>query len=217
MILEKALTKDQISLANDIHRRMSAWCVSESSLDFLAQRFPEFTPETTLIKAVLVNSLYGTNVWDIVRVAEYVQGILTPDTLINADIDLVERMAHVPKGPNEKKPKRRYSFAAKFAHFFINSEQYPILDTLAEEMVKWHLGRQAMVYNDEQRYVSFVRNFNYLRESIEGSHSLRELDRYLWIAGHYHNWKKNAEVPMYGELRSYFENNFADLDRVFCV
>jgi len=215
VILEHSLTNDHISFANDIHQKMKSWCLSELSLDHLAQSQPEFTPETTLTKAVLINSLYGTNVWDIVRVSEYIRGLLTPGTLADADIELVERMAHVPAGPRGKKPKRLYSFSAKFAHFFITNDKFPILDSIAEKMIKWHLGRKAMIYNDGKRYITFVSNFNRLRESIDDSFTLRELDRYLWFAGQYYRWLRNPEVKLNVELREYFETHSTRLGDIY--
>lgn len=114
------LTLDQVEAAGRLHGTLQEWQVADRALYALARSTPGFGPDATLLKSVAVNALYRTNVFAIVRVARHVESTLTERDLDIAGPDLVEELANVPLGGAETKPRMRRSFAAKFAHFFID-------------------------------------------------------------------------------------------------
>jgi len=54
------------------------------------------------------------------------------------------------------------SFAAKFCHFFVNENGFPIYDEMAKQAIKLHLGDQYSSGNTKL-YVTFCDNFGRLR------------------------------------------------------
>ena len=91
------------------------------------------------------------------------------------------------------------------AHFFIDSERFPILDGYAVSVIKLHLGRAD--YNSEQGhpYVAYVANFQKLKQRAGWMGTSRELDHYLWIAGQYMAFLRNQNGQINTELRHLFE------------
>jgi hypothetical protein len=96
------------------------------------------------------------------------------------------------------------SFASKFAHYFIDAERFPILDSYAESMVSLHLGPRS-VRDASQPYAAFVENLHTLKRLAGYTGSMRALDQYLWLAGQYQAWRRNADRPLNGEIRDLFE------------
>ena len=197
-----ALLPEQIEAANRLCARMEQWKLSDAALDDLASRLPRFDERSTLLKAVTVNSLYGTNVYVIIPMAAHVAAVLADTDLATAGPELVERLARIPAAAGAK-PRRYHSFASKFAHFFIDPERFPILDRYAEAMVRHHLGTAA-VADADHRCVAFVRNFDALRAQVGWTGENRAVDRYLWLAGVYREWRRNRHAPINREARELF-------------
>ena len=164
-----------------------------------------------MVKAVAVNALYSTNVYAIVRVAEHIAGVLARSNLAAAGPELVEEMATVPAGGSEKRPRRRHSFASKFAHFFIDPERFPILDHYANEMVRVHLGNEGMVQDPGKPYVAFVKNIEQVGAAVGVNLSWTDLDHYLLIAGQYRAFKQGHGEEIGAELRDLFETGCDEL------
>lgn len=162
----------------------------------------DFSPAATLAKVAAVNALYYTNVFALVRVAEHFAGVLGRSDLGTAGAELVDAMADVPKGGTEKRKSRRLSLAAKFAHFFIDEDRFPIYDRYAVRMVAKHAG--ASVASLDGRYLAFTAAFNALADGAGIVTQRRRLDRYLWIQGQFEEWKKHGKASS-GDLAAAFE------------
>lgn len=203
--LAHPLSHDQIEAANRLYGRAVQWQRTDRALHLLRERVPEFGSEATLLKAVAINALYSANVYAIVRVAEHIEGVLARSNQAAAGPELVETMATVPAGGSEKRPRRRHSFASKFAHFFIDPERFPILDHYANEMVRVHLGNEGMIQDPERPYVAFVKNIEQLEAAVGVKVSRTGLDHYLLIAGQCRAFEQGHGEEIGAELRELFE------------
>jgi len=194
-VLEKPLSMNQIEAAAEFWRD-GGWETKE--FEQLRKCFPKPQDGVTL-KAIVLNTLYGTNVIAISRAAECLE------TMLNASYstgpDLVEQLvAEIKKKVTNKE---NYSFAAKFAHFFINRD-LPILDTYAEYMVGVHLGK-ANRSTEQKRYLKFAKDIENLKALAGLTCNCAQLDAYLWVAGEYWCWKKKPTLDISGNLRDHFE------------
>ena len=192
LALAQPLAQSQIEAAS----RFWAGGWESKELAQLKQAFPE-RHDATRIKAIVLNTLYGTNVIAIYKVAGLLEKLLkeartTGPLLVE---ELVDGMKKVTG-------RAHYSFVAKFGHFFVDSN-LPILDRYAEEMVVWHLGR-AQSHNS-RRYLRFCENIETLSELAGLTCSCEELDAYLWVAGEYQAWAKNKKREISSDLRPFFE------------
>ena len=182
----------QIEAANELHLRLEQWRITDKTLRDLHERFPGFDIEATLLKVVAVNQLYGTNVYAVDRMAKHIVEIMHAD-MPSEDVKLVEMLAALPALP-AKIQRNHISFASKFAHFFIDKERFPIFDSYAEDMVKFHLSGQEYVKYKKYPYPAFVQNIMILKNHIQGSCTYEALDCYLWLAGCF--WRCNPSHPL---------------------
>lgn len=204
------LAESQVASANALHTLLAAWATTDRALTALRECFPGFDYRACLLKSAAVNQLYGTNVYALARMAEHVATVLDGvDTTTGgdmlADALLVERLAALPKTPTQSRAWRHFSFASKFAHFFIDRERFPIYDSYAEGMVAYHLGRKEREKDPEHPYQAFIRNLHALRQRAGITCSAVELDRYLWLAGLYRAWRHNAKSQINVEVARLFE------------
>lgn len=210
MDLAVPLSRSQVIAANRLHASLKRWRRGERALESLKERFPGFGQEATLLKAVAINSLYGTNVFAIARLAERVSRVLVRTKIGRAGPDLVESIAILPSEDADQEERRFISFASKFAHFFIDSDRFPICDSYAAAMLKFHLKGTTSTQVNTPSYSQFVVDFFALKESVRLSCSTRQLDHYLWLAGlyrHYRKGKKKINV----EARTLFETASAQI------
>jgi hypothetical protein len=208
------LTLHQVQAAMRLHDRMTGWHNTDAALLQLARTNPGFDGPSCLLKCVAVNALYGTQVWAIVPRAEYVASVLRTTNTATAGRDLVSRLARMA---GDKRV--RWSFAAKFCHFFIDEERFPIYDDAARLMLRLHLGEQRYRASGSEPYEAFCDAFDRLRAVVKLDGRARDLDRYLWIAGMYARWlrrRKKKSVLVNAELLRLFKapskDDAGDLD-----
>ncbi len=190
----------QVDAANRLHEQLLQWQITDRTLDALHVRFPDFGIEATLLKVTAVNQLYGTNLYAVVRMARHIESIMREGVMVD-DVDLVEQFASLPGW-------KHISFASKFAHFFIDKERFPIYDSFAEDMVKFHLSRQIWILDKEHPYRAFVHNLIQLKEEVgfHGSCTYESLDRYLWLTGLYKAYKTKANPQINREVEELFQS-----------
>jgi hypothetical protein len=189
------LKQSQIASATEFWEK-SGW----ESKEFAQLRVAFPNPlDAVKIKAIVVNELYGTNIIAIAQVADRVERVLIDSQCTGAD--LVEQLVNEMRGITKKS---HYSFAAKYAHFFVDSS-LPILDGYAEWMLGRHLGRDLQS-KDPRRYHKFTEDIETLKRVAGLNCNCDELDAYLWIAGEYWYWKDHPKYNISGDLKRQFEN-----------
>jgi len=188
MALAIVLSEHQIESARRMFASMPRWQLAEGALVALAEAMPAFDLQACLVKTVAVNSIFGTQVLATMRMAEWVHKLLGNGRRQEHGIELVETMAALK--PNEGDKQRVFtSFAAKFCHFFVDGERYPIYDDAARQALRLHLGK-SYVEDPPHPYTGFCAGFDRLRTEARLEANTRELDRYLWLMGMYLRWHK---------------------------
>lgn len=205
MALSVGIKETQISSAQRLHRRLEQWQLVDSALTSLASQFPGFAPHEALIKVIAVNTLYGTNVLAIHHVARHVATVKKEKDLSSAGPELVESLAVSP--PIESKTRRNHSFASKFAHFFISTERFPIMDSYVVKMIKLHLGNERTYTDTQNPYVAFCANHRLLKEELGFAITNKELDHYLWLAGLYLTFLNNSQARINKEAGFLFKQS----------
>jgi len=198
------LTPKQIQIAGELHDTLEQWRLSDNALRRLHRALPEFDEEACLLKSVAVNQLYGTQVLAIIPMAKNVQRVLSEPGATEKGTDLVDQIATLKLND---KTRHCTSFAAKFCHFFVDENGFPIYDDAAKQAIKLHLGDRYSSDNSKP-YATFCDNFGRLRAAIGFRGSPRAMDCYLWIVGMYMKWNKERLRPnpkISVELRSLFE------------
>jgi len=206
------LSPEQIVAANRVHAKLVQHIEGLRAMNALAARFPEFDASSVLLKILTINALHGPNVMNRQRVSDHIQKVLASGDAQQYGPELVEKLAAVPPGPRESSERRQYSFASKFAHFFLDPDRFPLMDNTTARMVRYHLGPRSYIPDPGgRRYVEFASNFLRLRGQAGYKGRKRELSRYLWIAGQYQTWLKSPKARITSELKSLFESPPAEL------
>jgi hypothetical protein len=191
--LTTPLSRIQIDAAIRLQDRLAGGAPSARALDLLSERLPGFDLESCLIKTAVLNQLFYTNVRAVTRMGRRVHDVMRQNIKEFAADELVEQLAHLPKSEEHQREWNHISFASKFAHFFINSEMFPIYDSYADKMLIFHLGYAAAILDQDHVYRAFTLNFNTLKALLQFDCTTRELDKYLWLAGVYRKWRKNPQ------------------------
>jgi len=198
------LSQNQIDAAGRLHQQLRQWEHADRCLATIANQFPGIDEDSCFIKTTVLDRLYGTNLPDLARTAEHIHGALVQQGDAKADIELVEKMGFLPESRNEP-ARRQGSFASKFAHFFIDSEQFPIMDRYSQRIVAYHLEKPQTRAEQNRSYRVFYAEWKELREQCGIACGCREFDRYLWIAGQYHaHLKLGKKAKLNKEVRELF-------------
>ncbi len=203
------ISQSQINAANYLFNRLNTWVASERAFERLRDEMPGFDLPTSLLKAAAINDLYSAGVFGIWRMARHISEVAC--TLPKNPVKAVRKIARLP-ADGEKKVRIQRSFASKFCHFFIDPERFPIYDSYCENMVARHLGRDQLERDSKNRYRAFKANIDQLTKLSGLAVSYRELDRYLWLAGQYHEWlDKRDKARIKSEVRKLFEDSSPDI------
>ncbi|HLA86931.1 MAG TPA: hypothetical protein VJL10_02815 [Anaerolineales bacterium] len=156
----------------------------ENVLSELFEKYPDnHNLRDVLIKAAALNSLYSTNIYAIVRMAEHIVKEHIDIELQKGTSEVVEKIARIAiKG----KIRNNYSFASKYCHWH-QPEMYPIYDSYVDQLL-W-------AYHNQHNFMEFkqidLRHYPRYKEVIEAfrkhyslsQFSFKELDKFLWIYG----------------------------------
>lgn len=201
--LTHPLSDRQIAIAAKLHSRLTLWVATADALALLRSRVRGFDLPACLLKVTTVNDLYGTNVLATARMAAHVAKIMKRPKRK----DLVEALSALPAVRGQKQPRKHISFASKFAHFFVSADAYPIYDSYAVEMLRYHLG--PLYERDKTRpYQTFCRNLERLRLESGIRCSSRELDQYLWLCGLSRAWKESRANRINRRAKDLFQSQF---------
>lgn len=157
----------------------------ESSLDKLFHK--DYNKNTDLneilIKCSCLNDFYSTNIFLIYPVAKNIFDLKIDRRLESGDPTLVNDIAHVTIGG---KPKTFYSFASKYCSHH-NAVEFPIYDYFVDKMLVYFQKKDKFSNfkaNDLKDYVKFKEVLNDFKKFYDiDNYNLRDIDKYLWIAG----------------------------------
>lgn len=157
----------------------------ESSLDKLFHETYKYNKDLNeiLIKCSCLNDFYSTNIFLIYPVAKNIYDLNIDERLNLGDASLVNDIAHVTINGVEK---TFYSFASKYCSHH-NSISFPIYDYFVDKML-WYFQKKdkfsKFSKEDLKDYVKFKNVLMDFKKYYDiDEYNLRDIDKYLWIAG----------------------------------
>ena len=157
----------------------------ESSLDKLFHETYKYNTDLNeiLIKCSCLNDFYSTNIFLIYPVAKNIHELNIDERLNKGDSSLVNDIAHVKINGVKK---TFYSFASKYCSHHNNIE-FPIYDYFVDKML-WYFKKKDNFYcfekEDLKDYVKFKNILIEFKKYYDiDEFNLRDIDKYLWIAG----------------------------------
>ncbi|MBQ9181052.1 MAG: hypothetical protein IJ134_00190 [Bacilli bacterium] len=157
----------------------------ESSLDKLFHKDYKSNTDLNeiLIKCSCLNDFYSTNIFLIYPVAKNIYDLKIDKRLKQGDPSLVNDIAHVTISGKEKV---FYSFASKYCSHH-NNVEFPIYDYFVDKMLMYFQKRDKFSNfksNDLKDYVKFKNILIDFKKFYDiDEFNLRDIDKYLWIAG----------------------------------
>lgn len=193
------VTASQITAANLLHdEHMPGWAATDRALMLLAEAIPGFGQAEVTLKAAAVDRLYYTSHYRLLdAIGHIVEVMCQPPP---EPIRLVETIAQTQVANGVR---WHWSFASKLCHWFVN-DNLPMYDAWAVRTISYHFGtmrRSSTIYRD------FAEHVYSLRVSSGLACSVRELDRYLWLAGMYRAWigaSERVKLQLSEEVRGVF-------------
>ncbi len=160
------ITQAQIEAAGVLFGRLVIWGATNEVLADLEEKHPTSSVADVSIKAKAVNNFYGTHVaaYKMTRLVEQISAALESPGGV-ADEEDVERMGTYLDPKTGKAVSRHFSFASKYAHFFIDRKRFFILDSLGQEVLKRHGAGRIRAH--ERRYVDFEKWLRLLIEDLQ--------------------------------------------------
>jgi len=157
----------------------------ESSLDKLFHNDYKYNTDLNeiLIKCSCLNDFYSTNIFLIYPVAKNIFDLKIDKRLQNGDPTLVNDIAKVNISG---KDKFFYSFASKYCSHH-NALDFPIYDYFVDKML-WYFQKLDTFSNfkkdDLKDYIIFKKVLKDFKKFYDiDEFNLRDIDKYLWIAG----------------------------------
>jgi hypothetical protein len=178
---------------NEVKKYLKKWdsldnyVSQEKSLKKLFKKtYPENKDlDDILIKVCSLNDFYSTHLFNPFAVAKKILSIKIDKRLKEGDLTLVNEISKIKLGKDEKE-YNFYSFASKYCSHHNNSD-YPIFDSYVYKMLLYFRKKDkfSKFKNEElKNYIKFKEILLEFRTfySLE-RFSLKELDKYLWLAG----------------------------------
>lgn len=157
----------------------------ESSLDKLFHKDYKYNTDLNeiLIKCSCLNDFYSTNIFLIYPVAKNIYDLKIDKRLKDGDSSLVNDIARVTISGKEKV---FYSFASKYCSHHNNIE-FPIYDYFVDRMLMYFKSKDKFAKftkDDLKDYVKFKDILIRFKKFYNiDEYNLRDIDKYLWIAG----------------------------------
>lgn len=162
----------------------------EGALEELFKLYPENADsKQVLLKVIAVNTLYRTNIFAVMTVAEHIARNV-PDidiSLRSGDPEVVEKIARIKVG-SEGKERNFFSFASKYCSWH-NPGAFPIYDSRVEKYL-WALQKQhpfSDKFKRREDLWSYVRFRDIVSEvrNVFGltAYSFKQIDKFMYLYG----------------------------------
>ena len=157
----------------------------EGSLDKLFHKDYKYNTDLNeiLIKCSCLNDFYSTNIFSIYPIAKKIFELKIDKRLKEGDPTLVNDIARITINDKEK---NFYSFSSKYCSHHNNNE-FPIYDYFVDRMLMYFKKRDnfsSFKQADLKDYVKFKKILIEFKKYYNiDEYNLRDIDKYLWIAG----------------------------------
>jgi hypothetical protein len=199
--------RERIGAAATLWGRSVELVRAERGLFALQGCFPRYDPESILLKVVALHSLDSSRTLPTTRWAAHAHDVLRSIDPRKVGPELVDSLAALP-GTRLAENKRAITLASRFAHYFVDVDRFPVLDSWSESA----LDRLVAAHDETAtRYVDFARRHAALASAL-GVSRPRRLWCFLWLSGQYRAWARNPRTPIHRAARALFESGAPELE-----
>jgi len=191
-------TQENINAAINIYAKIESWQQADRIIASYFGQHPSSSEESTVvIKVVLVNSLYNTNIWKPLLMAKHILNLQNLDEQLQAGnmyaVDRIAKLATISRN--------FISFASKYAHFS-NMVAYPMYDKYVRISMGRFLKRSNYTVDAYESFFSKIESIR--RQARLENVSWGDLDKYLWLYGQ-KVAREKGEVKINSEVRKLYD------------
>jgi hypothetical protein len=153
----------------------------ENAIRLLVESFPDNKSyEGILLKSIVINTLYSTQIKAIVTVAKHIFELKVDEDIRRGLPEVVDKIAKVTINGRQR---NNYSFASKYCSFH-NPAAYPIYDSYVSKLLVEYKKQDGFASFMSAELKNYVRFKQILEEFLSFYHlndvSLKHLDNFLW-------------------------------------
>ena len=182
---------------------------SDRAIAALQGSLSGFDHESTLLKVLALHPIDTSKTHVGVPLAREICEFLKRVDPEHCGLSLVDALAAVA----DRHGKSSYDglgFASRFAHHFVDSDRFPVLDAWSERALEALVGGELTGGTGDSRYARFAQTFARVAEPLELNRR-RRLGRWLWLAGQYSAWLANRRTAINRAVRELFEKGPTEL------
>jgi hypothetical protein len=206
------LQRAHIEASDRLWNRLEDLRRSDRALAALQGSLPTFDPESTLLKVLALHPFDTSKTHCGQPLAREIGELLRGVDGRRCGIEVVESLAAIA----DRHGKSSYDglgFASRFAHHFLDSERFPVLDAWSERALQALLGGELLGSAGDGRYTRFARSFAHVAFPLALDRR-RRLVRWLWLAGQCTAWRANRRTAINRAVRELFEAAPEELARL---
>ncbi len=198
-----ALEHAQIEAADRLWSRLDDVRQADRALASLQGSLSTFDGPSTLLKVLALHPIDTSKTHVGHPLAREISELLKHVDTQRCGLEVVDALAAVA----DRHGKSSYDglgFASRFAHHFLDSERFPVLDAWSERALQALLGGELLGAPGDGRYARFARSFAHVAGPL-ALNRRRRLGRWLWLAGQCRAWLANPRTAIQREVRELFE------------
>ena len=188
------MTKEQLIAAIEIGHahfaEMLRFSNTDETIRLTIRTFPSNTDlHHVTIKAVIINALYGTVIYDVPRIAHHIAGLAVDQKLAAADLSLIDDIRTGHGIGTDSKERNLYSFSTKYVHFH-RPDVFPLFDNLVKELLPAINAAVAFRSRFTQKqlltYQTYKETIDALMRFLDvASWGYKRFDEGLWVIARY--------------------------------
>lgn len=202
----------QIEASDTLWDRLEELRRSDRAIAALQGSLGGFDQESTLLKVLALHPIDTSKTHVGLPLAREIYELMQHVDPAECSTSIVDALAAVA----DRHGKSSYDgvgFASRFAHHFLDSERFPVLDAWSERALEALLDGELPGAPGDSRYARFAQGFARVAEPLELNRR-RRLGRWLWLAGQYTAWLANRRTAINRAVRELFESAPEELSQL---
>jgi len=189
---------------------------TDETIRLTIRTFPSNTDlHHVTIKAIIINTLYGTVIYDVPRISRHIAGLFVDQKLAIADLSLIDDIRKGHGIGTDSKERNLYSFATKYVHFH-KPDAYPLYDNLVKELLPAINNAVDFSQRFTQKSLLTYQTYKNIIDSLMdfmnvSNWGYKRFDEGLWVIARYKKEKKHDKIRMPPGVFTYLKQTIGDI------
>ena len=183
--------RNSIIFCSDCFHRLERYRLADAAIFATIQQFPSNTEISQILtKVVLINALYGTTIYNTLKISKHILGLNFDNKVQVGDLSIIddirtEHGIHTTKGSE----RNVYAFATKYTSCHA-PDIFPVFDNLVKKLLKYlnttHNFHETFTQKDLHDYALFKNVVDSLITYLNlPDFRYKQIDQGMWIYAKY--------------------------------